>query len=141
MRIILMMKIYAAVAIAILGARLAFATLSAIELVQFFGTAIAIALIGTLLHLLFEHRAHTTGKNAVENPSFLVSMIVMTVIVSGGIYILLSSIYGGSFGMIYEILFYALFLPAVVLLSIWMYYRIQEAEYNHRLHELQSKET
>ena len=35
-----MMKIYAAVALAILGVRLAFAFLNYIELVQFFGSAI-----------------------------------------------------------------------------------------------------
>lgn len=139
MRTILMMKIYSAVGLAILGVRLAFEYLNVVELIQFIGTAIAIGLIGTLLHLFFENRAHKTGKNAVNSPNFLVVMIVMTVLISGGIYMLLSYIYSGDFGLTFELLFYVLFIPAVVLISIWMYYQIQEAEYNHRLQELKEK--
>jgi len=139
MRVILMMKIYAAVALAILGVRLAFEYLTVIELVQYFGTAIAIGLIGTGIHLFFENRAHKTGKNAINSPNFLVAMIVMTVLISGGIYMLLSYIYGGTFSITFELLFYILFIPAIVLVSVWMYYQIQEAEYNHRLQELKQK--
>ena len=139
MRKILMMKIYAAIAIAILGVRIAFETLSVIELVQFFGTAIAIALVSTGLHLFFENRAHKTGKNAVNSPNFLVSMIVITILVSTGLYILISYIYSNEFTIGFEIIFYSLFLPAVMLISIWMYTQILETEYNKRLIDIQNK--
>lgn len=140
MRIFLMMKIYAAIALAILGVRLAFETLTPVELVQFFATAIGIAIVGTLLHLFFEYRAHSTGKNAINSPNFLVMMIVLTIVVSGGIYILLTYLYSGEFTLAFDIIFYVLFLPAVMLIAIWLYYRIQEAEYNQRLLELQQKD-
>ena len=139
MRKLLMMKIYAAIAIAILGVRIAFETLSVIELVQFFGTAITISLVATGLHLFFENRAHKTGKNGVNSPNFLVSMIVITILASTGLYILISYIYSNEFNIGFEIIFYALFLPAVILISIWMYTQILETEYNKRLIDIQNK--
>ncbi len=139
MKTILMMKIYSAIAIAILGVRVAFEFLELIELVQFFGTAIAIGLVATGLHKFFEHKAHTTGKNAANSPNFLVTMVVMTILVSGGIYMVVSYFSSGELSIGFEILFYTLFIPAVVLIAIWMYFKIQEIEYNHRLEEIKNK--
>lgn len=140
MRKFLMMKIYAAIAIAILGVRLAFETLTPIELVQFFVTVLFISLAATGLHLFFEKRAHITGKNAVNSPNFLVSMIVITILASTGLYILISYIYSNEFNIGFEIIFYALFLPAVILISIWMYTQILETEYNKRLTDAKNRD-
>lgn len=139
MKTLLMLKIYAAVGIAILGARLAFAYLTPIELVQFFGTAIGIGIASTLLHRFFEKRAEKTGVNQVSSPNLIVSTIVITVLASTGIYILLSYIYSNEFAIGFEILFYALFLPAAVLVSVWLINKVQEDEYNKHLEQLKNK--
>jgi len=139
MRTFLMMKIYAAVALAILGVRLAFAFLNYIELVQFFGSAIGISLLATLLHKYFENKAHKTGKNAVTNSSFLIQMIIITVLASTGTYLLISYVSSGELSIGFEIFFYIAFIPAVVLISIWMYFKIIEEEYNNKLKELKEK--
>lgn len=134
-----MMKIYAAIAIAIMGVRVAFEFLTFMELVQFFGSVIVIASAATLLHKYFEHRAHKTGQNAVSNAGFLSQMIVITILASTGIYMLISYVSSGELSIGFEIIFYSLFLPAVVLTGIWMYFRIIEEEYNKKLKELKEK--
>lgn len=139
MRTFLMMKIYAAIAIAILGVRVAFEFLELMELVQFFGSVIFISLAATGLHKFFEYKAHKTGKNAVTNSSFLVQMIVITILASTGIYMLISYLSSGEFSIGFDILFYSLFIPAVVLTGIYMYFRIIEEEYNQKLKELKEK--
>ena len=82
MRTFLIMKIYAVIAIAILGIRLAFYYLVLAELIQFFGAVIIITLAATGIHKYFEYRAHKTGNNAASNPSFLISMIVISFLIS-----------------------------------------------------------
>jgi hypothetical protein len=140
MRTFLMMKFYAVVAIAILGVRIAFYFLTLWELVQFFGSVIIISVLATLLHKYFEHRAHKTGKNAAMHPSFLWSMIVITILASGGVHILITYLSTGTFDIGFDIFFTALFVPAVVLFANWMYFQIQEQEYNKRLSALKEKE-
>lgn len=135
MRTFLMMKIYAIIAIALLGIRLAFEYLSLLELVQFFGVVLLISFASTGLHKYFEYRSHKTGKNGVQNPSFLASMIVITILASVGIYMLVTYVTTGEFDLGFDILYYALFAPAVVLFGVWMYFQIIEQEYNHRLNE------
>lgn len=139
MRTFLMMKIYAAIGIAILGVRVAFEYLELNELIQFLGSAMLISILATALHKYFEYRSRKTGKNAVTNSSFLVQMIVITILASTGIYMLLSYLSSGEFSVGFDILFYILFVPAVVLFGIWMYFKIIEEEYNNKLKELKEK--
>mgnify|MGYP006883056029 CR=1 FL=1 len=139
MRTFLMMKVYAAIAIAILGVRIAFEYLEFWEMVQFLGSAMFISLVATGLHKYFEYRAHKTNKNAQDNIPFLVQMIVVTVLASTGIYMLMIYLSSGEFSIGFDIVFYILFVPAVVLFGIWMYFRINEEEYNHRLKEIQQQ--
>ena len=140
MRTFLMMKMYAVIAFALLGIRLAFYHLDLIELVQFLATALFISLMATLLHKYFERKSIRTGKNAAQNPSFLLSMIVITILASVGIYMLVSYLSSGEFSVGFDILYYALFAPAAVLFGLWMYFQIIEQEYNHRLKELKKDE-
>lgn len=140
MKRFLLLKLYTVIAFAILGIRLAFAFLSPIELIQFFVTAIGIGIAGGLLHWYFEHRAVTTGINAKNSTKFLISMIVIVILASGGIYMLLSYIYSRDIRLEFEILFYVLFVPAALLFSLWMNYRIQEEHYNQKLKEFKKKE-
>ena len=139
MRTFLMMKIYAAIGIAILGIRIAFEYLDFWEMLQFLGSAMFISLAATALHKYFEHRAHKTNQNAQDNIPFLVQMIVITVLASTGIYMAITFLSSGELNVGFDIVFYILFVPAVVLFGIWMYFRINEEEYNHRLKELQEK--
>ncbi len=139
MRTFLMMKIYAAIGIAILGIRIAFEYLDFWELVQFLGSAMFISFAATGLHKYFEYRSHKTNKNAQDNVSFLVQMIVVTILASTGVYMLITYLTSGEFSVGFDIVFYILFVPAVVLFGIWMYFRINEEEYNHRLKEIQNK--
>lgn len=139
MRTFLMMKIYAAIAIAILGVRVAFEYLTLLEMVWFLGSALGISIVATLLHKFFEYRAHKTNKNAMNNVPFLVQMIVITILASTGIYMLMTYLGSGEFSIGFDIVFYSLFVPAVVLFGIWMYFRIQEEEYNHKLTEIKEK--
>lgn len=136
MRTFLMMKFYAVIAIAILGIRVAMYYLTLIELAQFFGSVIFISLVATGLHKYFENRAHKTGKNAAQNPSFFASMIVITVLASVGIYMLLSYLQGSTPEFGFDLIFTGLFIPAVVLFANWMYFQIIEQEYNKRLSKL-----
>jgi len=139
MRTFLMMKIYAAIAIAILGVRIAFEYLDTIEMIQFLGSALIISLVSTGIHKYFEYSSRKTGKNAVANPSFLLQMIVITILASTGIYMLIKYISTGEFGVGFDIVFYVIFVPAVVLFGIWMYFNIIETEYNQRLKEIKEK--
>jgi small-conductance mechanosensitive channel len=139
MRTFLMMKIYAAIGLAILGVRLAFEYLEFWELVQFLGSAVFISIVATLLHKYFEYQAHKTGKNAMISPNFFVQMIVITILASTGVYILISYLTSGEFSIGFDIVFYSLFIPAVVLFGIYMYFQIIEQEYNHKLDELKKK--
>mgnify|MGYP006883070367 CR=1 FL=1 len=139
MRTFLMMKIYAAMALAIMGVRIAFEFLTLSELIQFFGSTLFIALAATGLHKFFEHQSHKTGKNAVSHPSFLAQMIVITILASTGIYMLISYLSSGEFSVGFDILFYSLFIPAVVLFGVWMYFRIIEEEYNNKLSKIKEK--
>lgn len=140
MRTFLMMKIYAVIAFALFGIRLAFYYLTLPELIQFLGSALLVSLAATGLHKYFEHKAHTTGKNAAQNPSFLVQMIVITILASGGIYMLISYLSTGELSVGFDVVYYVVFAPAAVLFGIWMYFQIIEQEYNHRLNQLKEKE-
>jgi hypothetical protein len=139
MKTLLMMKIYAAVGLAVLGVRLAFEYLSVSDLILFFASAIGIGLASTLLHKFFEHQSHKTGKNAITNSGFLAQMIVVTILASTGIYMLISYISSGEFSVGFDIIFYILFIPAVVLFGVWLYFRVVEQEYNEKLQEIQKK--
>ncbi len=139
MKTILRMKLYGVIGFAILGIRIVVEYLSLVELLEFFGAVIVISLAGTALHGFFESRANKTGKNAASSPSFLVQMIVITMAVSGGLYFLISYI-SGDFSIGFDIVFYVLFIPAVILMGIYFYYKIAENEYNQKLKELQNKQ-
>ena len=140
MRTFLMMKIYAVIAFALFGIRLAFYYLTLTELIQFLGSALIVSLAATGLHKYFEYRSHKTGKNGVKNPSFMASMIVITILASTGIYMLISYLSTGELSVGFDIVYYVIFAPAAVLFGIWMYFQIIESEYNHRLNELKEKE-
>lgn len=138
MKTFLMMKIYAAFGIAILGIRLAFEVLEFWELVQFLGSAIFISLAATALHKFFEYRSHKTGRNGENSVPFLVQMIVITIMASTGVYFLISYFVTGEFTIGFDIVFYVLFIPAVMLFGIWLYTKISETEYNNKLNLLKN---
>ena len=62
MRTFLMMKMYAVIAFALLGIRLAFYYLELVELIEFMLIALFISIVSTLLHKYFENKSRRTGK-------------------------------------------------------------------------------
>lgn len=135
MRVFLTMKLYASVGLAVMGVLLAFRTLEFIELVQFFSLAILFSLLGTGLHFLFENLKTRTNKDYIGSPNIIAAIIVMTVIIAGGVFILLSFILEYEFSNLIQILVYSLFIPAIILVSLWLMTKFQEEEYNKRLQE------
>lgn len=138
MKTFLLTKIYAGIGIAILGTRLAFEYLSPIELVYFFASVLVISIVGTLIHKFFENLSHKTGENGETNIGFAAKMIVVTLLASCGVYMLIAYITtGGNFTIGFDIIFYVILIPCVVLFAIWMYFRVAEQEYNERLAKIQ----
>lgn len=140
MKTLLLTKFYACIGIAILGVRMAFEFLSPIEIVYFFVSVLLISLVGTFIHKFFEKQSEKTGKNGEDNFGFAIKMIVTTILASFGLYMLISYIAsGGHFSIGFDILFYVILIPCTVLFALWMYFKIEEQEYNKKLEELKQK--